>query len=288
MFRNHAILRSAILLAVYLGASWRLGAQVFADRPKVPGTLVLHARSQANGAVLEREQRWEAAETAIVVCDMWDNHWCAGAARRVGVIAPKMNAVLEAARSRGVLVVHCPSETMDFYEDTLARKRAIEAPKAEPPVPIERACKLDPSVEGRLPIDDSDGGCDCDPPCPEVNVRKWSRQHPVLDIATKDVITDSGEELFNVLRQYGIKNVAVMGVHTNMCVLGRSFAIRQLTRLGFNVVLVRDLTDSMYNPRMSPFVSHARGTELVIEHIERHWCPSIASDDLTRAANEGP
>ena len=55
-----------------------------------------------------------------------------------------------------------------------------------------------------------------------------------------------------------------------------------MTRLGFQVVVVRDLTDSMYDPRTRPFVSHARGTELVIEHIESRWCPSIMSGDLTQ------
>lgn len=288
MKRDARFVRLGILLCVGLDASWRPAASVFADRAKVPGTIVLHERVRADAGPREHEARWEAAETAVVVCDMWDNHWCAGAARRVGVMAPKMNAVLEAARTRGVLVIHCPSETMDFYKDTLARQRALDAPKAEPPVPIQRSCQLEPAVEGRLPIDDSDGGCDCDPPCPDVHKRKWSRQHAAIDITTKDVITDNGEELFNVLRQYGIKNVVVMGVHTNMCVLGRSFAIRQLTRLGFNVVLARDLTDSMYNPRMSPYVSHARGTELVVEHIERHWCPTILSADLNHATNDGP
>ena len=38
----------------------------------------------------------------------------------------------------------------------------------------------------------------------------------------------------------------------------------------------------LYDPRTRPFVSHARGTELVIEHIETMWCPSILSEDLTR------
>jgi hypothetical protein len=55
-----------------------------------------------------------------------------------------------------------------------------------------------------------------------------------------------------------------------------------MTSLGFHVVLARDLTDAMYDPRTRPFVSHARGTELVIEHIEKMWCPSILSEDLTR------
>jgi len=31
---------------------------------------------------------------------------------------------------------------------------------------------------------------------------------------------------------------------------------------------------------MPPHVSQAEGTRLVIEYIERHWCPSINSADL--------
>jgi len=33
---------------------------------------------------------------AVIVCDMWDVHWCAGATRRVGEIAPAMNHLLHA------------------------------------------------------------------------------------------------------------------------------------------------------------------------------------------------
>jgi hypothetical protein len=46
----------------------------------------------------------------------------------------------------------------------------------------------------------------------------------------------------------------------------------------------------MYDPRKRPFVSHARGTELVIEHIEADWCPSILGEDLTRIipGTDGP
>ena len=56
-----------------------------------------------------------------------------------------------------------------------------------------------------------------------------------------------------------------------------------MTGLGFQVVVVRDLTDSMYDPRTRPFVSHARGTELVIEHIEKYWAPTVLSADLVAA-----
>jgi type 1 glutamine amidotransferase len=63
-------------------------------------------------------------------------------------------------------------------------------------------------------------------------------------------------------------------------VLGRPFAIRQLVDQGFHVVLMRDMTDTMYSAHSAPFVSHFTGTDLVVEHIERHWCPTITSVDF--------
>jgi hypothetical protein len=47
------------------------------------------------------------------------------------------------------------------------------------------------------------------------------------------------------------------------------------------VALIRDLTDTMYNPERPPGVSHFAGTELVIEHVEKYWCPTCSSADVT-------
>src|SRR5262245_24661251 len=30
---------------------------------------------------------WDARKTAVILCDMWDKHWCQGATRRVGEMA---------------------------------------------------------------------------------------------------------------------------------------------------------------------------------------------------------
>jgi len=220
---------------------------------------------------------WDPGRTAVVVCDMWDKHHCPDATERVGEMAPRMNEVLKAARAKGMFVIHCPSDTMRFYEDHPGRKMAQAAPKVEPRVPLQGWCSLDGIKEPALPIDDSDGGCDGCPECPGYGA--WTRQHPALEVTEGDAITDSAEAYY-LMRQRGITNVIVMGVHINMCVLGRPFAIRQLVAQGLNVVLMRDMTDSMYNHRKAPYVSHFRGTELVVEHIERYWCPSITSADF--------
>lgn len=225
---------------------------------------------------------WLPGETAIIICDMWNKHWCASASGRIADMAPRMNDVVATARGLGVRIVHAPSSTMDFYDQTPARERALAAPHVASPVPIMSWCDLEPEGEGSLPIDDSDGGCDDD--SPSGGPAPWTRQHGAIKISAADVVSDNGAEIWNYFEQEGIRNVAIMGVAANMCVLGRSFGIRQLTKLGMNVVLVRDLTDAMYDPRDEPFVDHQRGTELVIEHIEEHWCPSVEAADLTRLA----
>jgi len=56
-----------------------------------------------------------------------------------------------------------------------------------------------------------------------------------------------------------------------------------MTALGIRCILVRDLTDAMYNPEDPPHVSHDEGTQLVIEYIEKFWCPTTTSAGLLRA-----
>ncbi len=255
-----------------------------AARADDPATLQLHARSRVETKpgsgrfhAVAKTLNWKPSETAIVICDMWDKHWCAGATRRVAEMAPRMNDCVAAARRQGVFIIHCPSNTMDHYKDHPGRKLAQSAPKAATKAPLKNWCHLDAEHEAALPINDKDGGCDCQPQCK--NHKAWSSEIDTIRIADGDAITDSAEAYY-LMKQRGIKNVVVMGVHTNMCVLGRPFSIRQMIYQGQNVVLMRDMTDTMYNSRSEPFVNHFTGTDLVVEHVERYWAPTITSVDF--------
>jgi hypothetical protein len=161
---------------------------------------------------------------------------------------------------------------MEFYKDAPQRRCMLAVRNVEPPPSLGRT---DPP----LPIDDSGGGCDTDDP----SYKAWTRQHPKIRIAPQDVISGSGPEIYSFLQSRGIKNLIIMGVHTNMCVLNRRTAIKRMTSWSVNCILVRDMTDPMYDPREGSNVSHERGTELVIEHIERYWAPTILSRDLIAA-----
>jgi len=295
--------KTVIILVLFAGlvgiASPRAGQKTeelrVEKRPRVAGRIELHLRervkSEAAGGAFRTQERnveWEVAKTAIIICDMWDDHYCKSAAQRVGVMAPKMNAILTAAREHGVMIIHAPSGVVNMYADSPYRKRMQQAPKAASAFPLNKWCDLDPKREPPMPVDVSK--CSCDDPVVGPAVQRFSKQHPAIDIIGYDGISDSGEEIYNFVVAEGIENVVLMGVHTNMCVLGRPFGIRQMRKLGKSVVLARDLTDAMYDPRQPPYVSHARGTEMVIEHIEKYWCPTIVGQDLTKVVpgSDGP
>ena len=241
---------------------------------------VLHLRTRVEP--LKGSDQWEeltvpkacvTGEVALLLCDMWDQHWCKAATQRCDAIARQMAPVVDAARARGVLIIHAPSDCMPFYQDTPQRRRMLSAPMMLPPPEREFA-------KPPLPFDYvyDEHGCEDIPTCQLA--KPWARQHPAIGIGEQDGISDDGAEVYNILRQQQRTTLLIAGVHTNMCVLRRSFAIRQMSRWGVDCALIRDLTDAFYVPTIPPYVSHDEGTELVVRHIEQYLCPSIVSDDL--------
>lgn len=92
-----------------------------------------------------------ASETAILICDVWDSHWCRHAAERAGELAVRIDALVKTARQSGIQIIHSPSDTLDFYAGAAQRRRVADIPLVDPPEPLDLP---DPP----LPIDDSDGG----------------------------------------------------------------------------------------------------------------------------------
>ncbi|MDR3181751.1 MAG: cysteine hydrolase [Planctomycetaceae bacterium] len=247
----------------------------------------LQKRDPQSGAVVSEVQHWKPKETAVIICDMWDKHWCAGATARVAEMASVMNDVITAARKNGVTIIHAPSETLQFYADHPGRKKLAQY--AEKPLVQVSTAGLDTEKGARFPVSAKNGGCDCDNYCMDYYAYKkahngnipWSREIAALTVNDDDLISDSGSEIGSYLQEHKFKNVIIMGVHTNMCVIGRSFGLRAMKRLGLNAVLMRDMTDAMYNHRGEPFVTHFEGTALVVKYIEQYICPSMLSTDFT-------
>jgi nicotinamidase-related amidase len=266
-----------------------------------PEALALRLRSQVESFEgsgrynsSDKTAKWDPSATAIIVCDMWDLHHSLNATLRLKEMAPRMDQFLKNARSRGVLVIHAPSGCMETYKDHPARQRAAAVPlSSHLPTDIGKWCYQIPSeASGIYPIDQARGEND-DEPAPQKEWlaklasmgrdpgHPWKSETDLLTIdPDRDMISDKGEEVWSILESRRIAHVILTGVHTNMCVLGRPFGLRQMAKNGKDVVLLRDLTDTMYNPERAPYVSHFGGNDLIIAHIERYVCPTITSDQF--------
>ncbi|MBX3422864.1 MAG: isochorismatase family protein [Pirellulaceae bacterium] len=243
---------------------------------------------------LERNEQWQASQTAVIICDLWDSHHSVNAVRRVAELAPRIDTFVKALREKGATVIHAPSECMKHYADHPARLRAMQIPQAGtlPPDITDWCDQIPAEQQAAYPLDQSDGGEDDDPA--ELiswaqqlrqqgrNPRApWLSQTDVVQIDDqRDFISDSGIEVWSILASRKVTKVMLVGVHTNMCVLGRPFGLRRLATAGLNVVLVRDLTDTMYNPRSWPYANHFTGTDIMVSHIERWVCPTISSQQI--------
>ena len=298
---THALRARLVAAAVLLGilspvdassaGDGEVGGENFAVRLR---DRVEDPRLGGQFAVVEESESWDPERTAIIVCDMWDLHHCLNAVRRGSEMAPTMDQVLKAARDRGSVIIHAPSDCMASYADHPARKRAMDVPKSKSlPPEIGVWCYKIPSEErGVYPIDQSDGGEDDDPDEHAAWEAKlaamgrnpaapWKSETDLLTIdPAVDYVSADGEEIWSILEQRGVENVILLGVHLNMCVLGRPFGLRRMAENGKNVVLMRDLTDTMYNPERAPYVGHFAGTDLMVEHVEKYVCPTITSDQI--------
>ncbi|GDX10863.1 hypothetical protein LBMAG57_26350 [Verrucomicrobiota bacterium] len=98
-------------------------------------TSALSAAEALKPTLRSQPKQPDGTFAALIVCDMWDDHWCKSTARRVTEMAGPMNDMLKIARAKGVFFIHAPSSVTDFYKETPARKLAQSAPFATTPMP---------------------------------------------------------------------------------------------------------------------------------------------------------
>ena len=202
------------------------------------------------------------------------------------------------AETQGTGVSTCPAATKTHAGDAVGRlEQSTDARRPEPEVPF------------------AGGGCDDDgitPPPP------WDddthAQHEGIGIFPRDGLSDNAREIAGALLGGGFRQVVVTGVHANECLLTRPFGLRLLQRLTLRggmggglalglahddqnsggggwgetvqVVLARDLTDVLYDPRDSPHCTHREALALVVQHIERYVCPTVLSSQLLELEGE--
>jgi hypothetical protein len=233
--------------------------------------LRLARRDPETGVPREETIRLDSGRLAVVVVDMWNWHWCKTAAARVGALVPRMELVLRELRGLGVQVCFCPTDSVDAYVGTPQRERVFAVDPVPLPDPVLVECPEPPNGPG----------CACIERC-RVNYG-WNAMHPGLTIAAADLMPNSRETLYSLLRARGTTHILYMGVHTQVCLLGKDVGLRNMKALGFECILARDLTDSHPDYDPANGIDPDGLTQRTIEHFERWLCATIdAKAELER------
>lgn len=225
-------------------------------------------------------------KTVLLICDVWDRHWCSDMLRRVTSLADRINGFAQVVRKHGGRVLHCPSDTVDRYYDLWPQRVAMKE-YPEPPTRRRRKRQIKPirvSQEMRLvttPLDTtSTNGCPDVPLCH--TCCKHTKQHEGVEICSRDLISDSGQEVYNFIIREGIECVLIAGVALNMCVLGRPFGVISLVDLGVTVRVVSDLVDVAYSPSEAPYVTVEQARWFMLGYIQSKWCPVTSCYEESR------
>lgn len=240
-----------------------------------PWAETIHLR-QGDGSVV-----WEVRPetSAILLVDVWSNHWCNDLRDRVDAKASTIGVFVDLMRKHGVTILHAPSAAIREYVGHPAvrnvRPAIVAARGVEPPEPqaIARPALAEPFRGMKLER------------CISGEARQRTtplRQHAAIHIDERDYMSVSAREIWALAHAKGLEHLFYVGFAAGNCVIGRQFGMLPMAELGLKVALLRDLTDVDFTV-VDPPMSNAEATDLVVREIEKVVGPSIASDELAAA-----
>jgi hypothetical protein len=261
-----------LLLALTLAS---LAPGAIADADEI--ALTLRTRDR-DGTPAEHVERLDPKKVGVVAVDVWNFHWCKTATMRVDALVPRMNKALDAARELGMTVMLCPSDVVDNYVGWPQREVIFAMPRH----PVPPLAKID------CPTPPNGGGCACGKERCEGNYG-WDAMHPDLKIGRDDLMPDSLSDVYSICKERGLTHLIYVGVHTQVCLLGKPMGLRNLKAAGLSCVLARDLTDAHpgYDPAKG-FTPDLHTAE-VVEHFEKFLAPSVdLTEELTKLGKYDP
>lgn len=212
-------------------------------------------------------------ETALVLVDMWNNHFIESWLERAeamarGAIVP----LIGAARATGLAIVHAPSpHVAASYPAHLARHREPSlAPPPDWPPPGFRA-RQGEYAAFRGPRSQPPG-------IPPLEFG----MSPHVEVRDEDVLLATGQQLHELCRGRGYLHLIYAGFATNWCILNRDYGMRAMAGRGYNLVLLREATMGVEYPDT---VEELFATELAIREVETQLGFSAGNADFVAACD---
>ncbi len=213
------------------------------------------------------------AHTALVLVDMWDNHFIESWLERATKITKEaVVPVLQAARGAGITVVHAPSPPIaKTYQQLKRHTPAPPTAQADWP-PVEFRARSGEYAAFRGPRSQPPGI----PGIPQLGMS------PLVEVREDEYVVATGDQLQEVAEERGILHMIFAGFATNWCILNRDYGMRAMAQRGYNLILLRDATAGVEFPDT---VGEHFATEIAIREVEQQLGFTAANADYFAACN---
>lgn len=215
-------------------------------------------RSETTGRRIELEWQIPVENTALILVDVWNNHFLPEALERINaIVETRLVPLVRQCRESGLLVVHAPCSIV-------ARKSPLWKPRTLLPEPSLWPPPDFIAREGRykafaLPVNRHDA---------EVEALVAHRDfHPALPPRPGDEVIATGGELEQLLVERKILFLLYAGFHNNQCLLVRDYGILPFLRARYEVIVLRDCTTAMETAATLANLTLTQQTHLLIEMI---------------------
>lgn len=211
------------------------------------------------------------SQTALVLVDVWQRHYIKEPEERAGVIiTDKLLPLLNACRKEGLTIIHAPSLPVAKQHSNWVNLLTEEdVPKQDWP-PISFLNKNGSYQSYRRPVEPREAERQQLPPLDF---------HPKVQPLAGEAVIGTGEELHRYCKQNGILFLLFAGFNTNACILDRDYGTLEMSKRGYEIVLVRDCTTGMESNETQLTLSQTTGATLLLEMFGRY---SVTSDEIIK------
>ena len=212
-------------------------------------------------------------QTAVVVVDVWERHYLADTEARANtIVKEKIVPLLAACRTAGMPIIHAPAPGMAEHQANwlklVSREGMKGGPRAEWP-PNEFRSKSGAYSQYARPDE---------PREPELKaLRAGRRLHPLVPVEGDEPVIYNGEELHRYCAKEGILFLFFIGFNTNACILLRDYGTIEMSKRGYEVIILRDCGTGMESFETHDELWQTRGTILFLEMYGKY---SLTSEEV--------
>ena len=214
-------------------------------------------------------------QAAVVLVDVWDRHYIKDTeARGEAVVQEKILPLIAACRKAGLQLIHAPSPGRNLAMDhpawvNLVSKEELDAKKDTTWPPSEFRKKSGAYQKYARPVEPRDK---------ERQDRVAGLvMHPQVQPEGREVVIAYGEELHRYCKQQGILFLFFLGFNTNACILHRDYGTLEMSKYGYEIIMLRDCTTGMESFETHDELWQTRGAVLILEMFGKY---SITSEEL--------